>query len=157
MEKRFQDIEEATAALKQEVSRLQSDWLDYGIDRSQTDLKISQLAVKIDTLDVVAKRTAKQLDGVFRLAVQTSDNQEFLVKKLAELTDQVNRLEEELGLVKRSVFEHTILLKNLRRDVEDLKMDMAQLKSSVGGLNEKVDRLEQGQNQILEAIRNLKN
>lgn len=141
MEKRIQEIEEATATLRQELSRLQSEWLDYGIDRSQTDLKISQLTVKVDKLDVVAKRTLKQLDGVYRLAVQTSDNQDFLMRKLTELTDQTSRLEEELADVKRTIFEHTILLRNLRRDVEQIKTDVADLKT--------------GQTQILEALRNL--
>lgn len=134
MEKRIQEMEELVATLRRDFGELQRQMFDGAVDRKE-------LKASVNDLELQVARLIRMVNLIHQLAVSTSDGQEFLVKKQTELTDQFTRMEEELADVKRTVFEHTILLKNLRRDVEQIKTDVADLKT--------------GQAQILEAIRNL--
>ncbi len=136
MEKRIQEMEELVATLRRDFGELQRQMFDGTVDRKEVKASVNDLELQV-------ARLARVVNVIHQLAVSTSDGQEFLVKKLTELTDQFTRMEEEMADVKRTVFEHTILLKNLRRDVEGIKTDVADLKT--------------GQAQILEAIQNLKN
>jgi chromosome segregation ATPase len=148
MEKRIQEVEELVTTLRRDFGELQRQMFDGAVDRKE-------LKASVNDLEVQVARLARMVNLVHQLAVSTSDGQEFLVKKLDELTIQFTRMEEELTDVKRTVFEHTILLKNLRRDVEQIKVDVAELKSDVAQIKTDVADLKTGQTQILEAIRNL--
>lgn len=134
MEKRIREVEELISTLRREFGELQRQMFDGAVDRKE-------LKASVNDLELQVARLARVVNAIHQLAVSTSDNQEFLVKKLTELTDQTSRFEEELADVKPTVYEHTILLKNLRRAMESLKTDVADLKT--------------GQSQILEAVRNL--
>ncbi|MBC7893107.1 MAG: hypothetical protein H7Y12_12895, partial [Sphingobacteriaceae bacterium] len=82
MEKRFQEVEELVAALRRDVGELQRQLFDSTVDRKEMKASLSELELQIT-------RLTRVVTAIHQLAVSTSDNQEFLVKKLAELTDQV--------------------------------------------------------------------
>lgn len=190
MEERILKIEQQLFSLKRDVGQLREVAAELVIGQGQHDLALIQVRNTLDEhaekLTQLARVTAEILAQFIPLReeiFQNTENVLFLVKSHGELTDKVNRMEEELGEVKRTVFEHTILLKNLRRDVEQIKVDVAGLKTDVTGLKSDVAELKTdvatlktdvaelksdvaqiktdvadlktGQTQILEAIRNL--
>lgn len=169
MEERILKIEQQLFSLKRDVGQLREVAAELVIGQGQHDLALIQVRNTLDEhaekLTQLARVTAEILAQFLPLREEVFKNTEnilFLVKSHGELTDKVSRMEEELGEVKRTVFEHTILLKNLRRDVEQIKVDVAELKSDVAELKSDVAQirtdvadLKTGQTQILEAIRNL--
>ena len=176
MEERILKIEQQLHSLKRDVGQLREVAAELVIGQGQHDLALIQLRNTLDEhdekLNQLARVTAEILAQFIPLreeVFKNTENLHFLVKSHGGLTDKVNRLDEELGEVKRTVFEHTILLKNLRRDVEQIKVDVAELKADVAELKTDVAEvktdvaqiktdvadLKTGQAQILEALRNL--
>lgn len=183
MEERILKIEQQLLSLKRDVGQLREVAAELVIGQGQNDLILIQMRNRLDEheqkLIQLARVSAEILSQFIPLReeiFQNTENVLFLVKSHGELTDKVNRMEEELGEVKRTVFEHTILLKNLRRDVEQIKVDVAELKTDVAEIKSDVAVLKSdvaelktdvaqiktdvadlktGQTQILEALRNL--
>jgi len=134
MEDRIQSIEMEILSLKRDVGRVRESTSELNFKQSAAELALIRLTNAL-------AEVREDLASLSKMAFQTSDSLVFLLKKHGELTDQVNRLEEEIGHVKRAVFEHTILLKNLRRDVEQVKADVIELKEGMANVKTDVASL----------------
>ncbi|MHC1624906.1 MAG: chromosome segregation protein SMC [Methermicoccaceae archaeon] len=137
-------LQEKHQKLREQLVELNKEISDKG-ERKQLSLKI-----ELEDLKGAVFRTESSLEGIERDREERNKNKRILLQKISELTEEVNRLEVEMG-------EEDTRLEHLQQELESVESERGLIQQQMEGENSKISTLTENVSKLRGELENLLN